>query len=289
MATTSNDTLSGMYEYYLSLGDPRVENWLMMKTPMKTIGFMVLYLLTIRFIREHMANKKPFELKAFLIFYNFIQVCGSFYIFVELFTVAYLSNYSLVCQPVDYSTDPLPMRMLSVLWYYYMSKLLDFVDTICFALRKKDNQITFLHVFHHFTMFPYGWVGLKYVGGGQTFFLCMLNSFVHTVMYAYYGLSALGPAVQKHLWWKKYLTQLQLTQFFAVMLHSIVNVFAKDCSFPKAFSLSYLVYGIIITGFFANFYIQSYLNKQSANNQNGEKSKRSAHQNGSSIEQKKVK
>ena len=59
-------------------------------------------------------------------------------------------------------------------------------------------------------MFPYGWVGLKYVGGGQTFFLCMLNSFVHTVMYAYYGLSALGPAVQKHLWWKKYLTQLQL-------------------------------------------------------------------------------
>ena len=73
------------------------------------------------------------------------------------------------------------------------------------------------------------------------------------------------------------------------MFHSIVNVFAKDCSFPKAFSLSYLVYGIIITGFFANFYIQSYLNKQSANNQNGEKSKRSAHQNGSSIEQKKVK
>ena len=38
----------------------------------------------------------------------------------------------------------------------------------------------------------------------------MLNSFVHVIMYSYYGLSAMGPAVQKYLWWKKYLTQLQL-------------------------------------------------------------------------------
>lgn len=113
----------------------------MMDTPVKTVGFMVLYLLSLRFIRDHMANKKPYELKHFLIFYNFIQVCGSFYIFVEVYfwienwgvyffktfkilyiiifkknaiklaTVAYLSNYSLVCQPVDYSTDPLAMRV----------------------------------------------------------------------------------------------------------------------------------------------------------------------------------
>jgi hypothetical protein len=29
-------------------------------------------------------------------------------------------------------------------------------------------------------------------------------------MYAYYGLSALGDRVKKFLWWKKYLTQMQL-------------------------------------------------------------------------------
>ena len=31
-----------------------------------------------------MANKKPYELRGFLIFYNFIQVIGSFYIFLEV-------------------------------------------------------------------------------------------------------------------------------------------------------------------------------------------------------------
>ena len=38
----------------------------------------------------------------------------------------------------------------------------------------------------------------------------MMNSFVHVVMYAYYGLSAFGPTVQKYLWWKKHITCIQL-------------------------------------------------------------------------------
>lgn len=38
----------------------------------------------------------------------------------------------------------------------------------------------------------------------------LVNAFIHIVMYSYYGLAALGPAYQKYLWWKKYLTQMQL-------------------------------------------------------------------------------
>lgn len=29
-------------------------------------------------------------------------------------------------------------------------------------------------------------------------------------MYGYYGLAALGPQMQKYLWWKKYLTIIQM-------------------------------------------------------------------------------
>jgi len=42
------------------------------------------------------------------------------------------------------------------------------------------------------------------------FFGALINSFVHVLMYTYYGLSALGPHMQKYLWWKKYLTRIQL-------------------------------------------------------------------------------
>lgn len=31
-------------------------------------------------------------------------------------------------------------------------------------------------------------------------------------MYAYYLLSALGPQIQKYLWWKKYITTMQMVR-----------------------------------------------------------------------------
>lgn len=46
--------------------------------------------------------------------------------------------------------------------------------------------------------------------GGFGTFHSLLNSLVHLVMYTYYGLSALGPAFQKYLWWKKYMTSMQI-------------------------------------------------------------------------------
>ncbi len=131
--------------------------------------------------------------------------------------------------------------MASVMHFYYVIKLIDLLDTVSdtlliniyskviekyyvffsfnqviFALRKKSNQITFLHVFHHFSMVINSWLGVKYVAGGQTFFLAMLNSFIHGIMYTYYGLSAIGPHMQKYLTWKKYLTQMQLVITFRI-------------------------------------------------------------------------
>lgn len=47
----------------------------------------------------------------------------------------------------------------------------------------------------------------------------MVNSSIHVLMYAYYGLAALGPKVSKYLWWKKYLTILQM-----VSKHLIINL-----------------------------------------------------------------
>lgn len=46
--------------------------------------------------------------------------------------------------------------------------------------------------------------------GGMGSFHAMVNSSVHIVMYFYYGLSAAGPRFQKFLWWKKYMTAIQL-------------------------------------------------------------------------------
>lgn len=57
-------------------------------------------------------------------------------------------------------------------------------------------------------MFIYNWLYLPVAA----FFIGLVNTFVHIVMYSYYGLAALGPHMQKYLWWKRYLTRLQLVR-----------------------------------------------------------------------------
>ena len=69
---------------------------------------------------------------------------------------------------------------------YYISKMLEFVDTLLMVLRKKDGQVTFLHLYHHSTMFPLWWIGVSYVAGGNSVIGATTNSVVHVIMYSYY-------------------------------------------------------------------------------------------------------
>ncbi|XP_012942167.1 elongation of very long chain fatty acids protein 7 [Aplysia californica] len=248
----SVESAVSLYDDLMDKGDPRTEDWLFISTPLPAITMMLTYIL-VSLIGPHvMKDRKPLNLGHLLTAYNFLLVGMSSYMTYEFFMSAYLAGYSVGCQNVDYSNSPLALRMASVCWVYYISKYIETADTVFFILRKKFNQITFLHVFHHSTMIVNWWLCVKYIAGGPTFFHALINSFVHVVMYSYYGLSALGPAVQPYLWWKKYVTVIQVVQFTAVVIHSVHFVFR--CDFPLGLSLLSLLYAVIMISLFLNYY-----------------------------------
>uniref|UniRef100_A0A665WT65 Elongation of very long chain fatty acids protein n=1 Tax=Echeneis naucrates TaxID=173247 RepID=A0A665WT65_ECHNA len=241
------------YQGILENGDKRTDGWLLVRSPAPISCIFLCYLAIIWAGPKLMAKRQPVNLKAVLIGYNFAMVCLSAYMFYEFTASSWLSRYSLLCQPVDYSGSPLAMRMARVCWWFYFSKVIELSDTIFFILRKKNNQLTFLHVYHHATMIFNWWAGVKYVAGGQSFLIGLINSLVHVVMYLYYGLAALGPSMAKYLWWKRYLTSLQLLQFFMVTIHTTYNLFA-DCDFPDSMNIVVLAYSLSLIALFSNFY-----------------------------------
>lgn len=95
-------------------------------------------------------------------------------------------------------------------YLYFAAKLTELLDTVFFVVRKKDSQISFLHLYHHTIMVIATWALLKYSPTHTIIFTGFLNSLVHVFMYTYYGLAALGPNVAKYLTWKKYMTTFQL-------------------------------------------------------------------------------
>lgn len=55
------------------------------------------------------------------------------------------------------------------------------------------------------------------------FFGPTLNSFIHVLMYSYYGLSTI-PSMHRYLWWKRYLTQAQLVSEQTLTLSSYISI-----------------------------------------------------------------
>lgn len=129
-----------------------------------------------------------------------------------------MTKYSWRCEPVDFSNSPHGLRVASGCYVYFLAKITELLDTVFFVLRKKNNQITFLHMYHHTVMPMISWGVTKYYPGGHGTFIGVINSFVHIIMYFYYMMSAMGPQYQKYLWWKKYITTLQLVRNFSIKL-----------------------------------------------------------------------
>jgi len=158
------------YVWCLSRADPRVEKWPLMASPVPTLMFTLSYLLVVYYGRHWMKNRKPFSLRFILVPYNLSMCLLNFYIALELAVTQYRKQYSWFCQPVNYSNDPDDIRIAAALWWYYISRLVEMTDTIFLVMRKKKNQLTFLHIYHHSTMFCLWWIGVKWVPGGSAFF-----------------------------------------------------------------------------------------------------------------------
>lgn len=114
--------------------------------------------------------------------------------------------------------------------------------------------------FFSFVLFLYVIISLciwLLLTGGHSTFFGLLNTFVHIIMYAYYLLAAFGPKVQRYLWWKKYLTTMQMIQFLAIMVHAF-QLLVVDCNYPKAFVWWIGMHAVMFFFLFKEFYKQQY-------------------------------
>lgn len=269
MAELVRDIIHGYRDIMDNKSDPRVNHWYMMSSPFPTLAICLSYAYFSKVLGPRMMeNKKPLNLRNLLIIYNFLQTAFSSWIFYEYLASGWAGHYSFRCQPVDYSNNPMALRMARTCWWYYFSKFTEFFDTLFFILRKKNNQVSNLHVIHHGCMPMSVWMGMKFAPGGHSTFFALLNTFVHIIMYFYYMVSAMGPKYQKYVWWKKYLTTFQMVQFVLIFAHQFQILFYSDCNYPKGFMVWIGLHGVLFLFLFSDFYKTSYIKNDKSRNKN---------------------
>lgn len=88
-----------------------------------------------------------------------------------------------------------------------LSKLPELGDTLFVVLRKQP--LIFLHWYHHITVLIYCWFSYTEYTSSARWFIVM-NYCVHSVMYSYYALRAMG--YRPHRFIPMLITSMQLTQ-----------------------------------------------------------------------------
>lgn len=181
------------------------------------------------------------------------------------------------------------MQQLDLVWWALWLRVFDFIETVVFLLRKKEHQVSFLHVYHHITTAVVLWIFLKYFFHGFILFMVMMNCAMHAIMYLYYFLSTYGPKVQLKLRiFKKWLTITQMVRarepsspvIFATALLNKYHCFSQqtqillitlpalqglslDCNDRvKHFSAILLFNGLVNFFLFCKFYQDSYRSKR---------------------------
>lgn len=236
-----------------------------MKQAGLTVTIFFAYLFIVNYAPNLMKSRKAFKLKFPLILYNLFIAMLNLWIACELCYCAYKLNYRQLCQLVKpTSTDIYQLRIANAVWWYFASKGFEFADTFFFILRKKDNQLTFLHKYHHSTMFLIWWTAARFVPGGSAIIPVIINSLVHVLMYSYYCLSAVGPSMSQYLWWKRYLTIVQLVQF-CVGVSIGFYLIASNCQFTRWMQYVFSCYAFSFIILFGNFYSREYTNTKKEN------------------------
>eukprot|EP01038_Epipyxis_sp_PR26KG_P009592 gene9592-12919_t len=186
--------------------------------------------------------------------YNMIQVMLCSYMCIEAGVRAYDAGYSIMpCNAFNHNKPPIGF----ILYVFYLSKILDFLDTVFIIAEKRWKQLSFLHVYHHTSIFLFYWLNINVGYDGDVYLTIVLNGLIHTVMYTYYFVSL----HTKDIWWKSALTMCQMIQF-VVMNSQAIYLIVSDCrQYPRNITVAYLFYIVTLLLLFAHFFVMSYIVK----------------------------
>uniref|UniRef100_A0A336LKC7 Elongation of very long chain fatty acids protein n=1 Tax=Culicoides sonorensis TaxID=179676 RepID=A0A336LKC7_CULSO len=243
---------------------PEVDEYPLMSSPAPILVMTAIYLFVVlKLGPAYMEKRKPYDLRKFLIFYNLFQICACYWAAAKFTELGFSFRNTWQCIPSKLEVNENWRGKMKVGMFLLFVRGIEVVETLCFVLRKKQNQVTFLHIYHHISVFWLLWLTIKISAGDMELFVMVLNLYVHVVMYIYYFLALFKPMQMILRPIKPAITIMQMTQFVLMFGH-VVTALKPSCHVNKTLFYSFLPNVVIIFYLFYDFYKKAYNNKKAA-------------------------
>ncbi|KAH7948318.1 elongation of very long chain fatty acids protein AAEL008004 [Rhipicephalus sanguineus] len=230
--------LKELYDYVWSFRDTRIDAW---NSNITTGSFVIPLIISYVYVAKvggplWMKDRKPYDIKRGILAYNALTALANAYFLYRMLPLTLFGGgYSFLRQGIDTDRER-DMAVISLNWWYFLLRVADFTDTMFFVARKEYTHVTQLHVSHHALVVLNGWIWLNFGSDGHAVF---------------------GPRVQKYIWWKKYLTTIQIIQLVVICVHSSLAIFF-DCGYPKGLCYLAMAQIVLFIVLFTNFYLKTY-------------------------------
>ncbi|PFH36415.1 fatty acid elongase [Besnoitia besnoiti] len=210
--------------------------------------------------RPSLAEKMSFML-LLQILYNIFQVITCSYIVCRAMSVYIVEGYTLAFNKFD----PTRVNMAEVVWLFYLTKIVDLMDTVFIVCRGKWAQFSFLHIYHHASILYMMWINASVGYDGDIYFAVFANGSIHVMMYTYYLMASLNIGVARYI--KQFITRMQMTQFLGMLGQGFYHMcFYKSCEYPLRIAVGYMIYIVSMYVLFDRFAKRTYGNKKGKEN-----------------------
>lgn len=213
------------------------------------------YLLFVFVGKRVMADREAFQPTQWMIVYNLYQTL--FNIWATVSFIQEVASLGGRVWGLHVDRSPSGSSLGFVIWAHYNNKYVEFFDTAFMVLRKKNEQVSFLHVYHHFLLVWAWYFVCRYACGGDAYFGALMNSIIHVIMYSYYLLSLLKVPCP----WKSHVTMAQMVQFVVCATHAGYVYYLGDEYFPRPLAILNIFIMSNMLALFGNFFYHRYIKK----------------------------
>jgi elongation of very long chain fatty acids protein 1 len=232
-----------------------------MSSPYPILSICAFYLwIVLKVGPNYMKKRSAFDLKKVTQLYNIYQLVACTFFITSAVKLGVTYEFIWKCIPTPKASDIITDNLAAVHklnYYFIFLRTSEFIETIFFVLRKKQNQVSALHVYHHVAVVVFLWMFLKYSAGINEIFIGIFNSCIHVFMYSYYLLSSFDKFKNFTNLIKKSLTSIQIIQLLTILVHCFIGCM-PHCQQSKLYYLQALNIGFLVS-LFLKFYKENFL------------------------------
>jgi len=208
----------GPEQFHFQLPDGRPNPDVLFAPLVPVVAVTVVYLVGVFTLPSLLRNREAYSPRILKALHNGALSLGSLVLLLliveSLLPLLSTGLWNSMCFGDDY---PHRKRLLVLYYINFLFKFYELFDTLFLILAKKKVDV--LQWYHHAATL---WVCYAQLVGRSTtqWVIITLNLIVHVLMYYYFFQTSIGGKV----WWKKYLTLLQIVQFvFGIACGLFVN------------------------------------------------------------------